>query len=117
MPKSVRAFLLVFMVLVEGLGSAWATAPTAGVIEQKPMAMAAMPCHHDTPAPAKMPCCDDQSGHHCDPNCLGSLTALVPPLSVVDSFAGTSFSAIPAVTALPLAFPNQLLRPPAALLS
>jgi hypothetical protein len=116
MPKSIRALLLIVMVLVEGLNSAWAMTSTPLTSEQKQMATE-MPCHHDAPAPAKAHCCSDQSGHHCDPNCLSSSTALVSSLTVIDSFAVPSFVMTLAVPVLLPVHPDRLLRPPATLLS
>lgn len=115
MPKLVRAFLLILVVLVEGLGSAWAMAPTAAAPRQT--MNQAMPCHDGGSMPSKMTCCKDRSDCHCSPNCFGAMAAMAPLLSAIDGFAAPAFVKIPAVAALLPAHPDRLLRPPAVLLS
>ena len=115
MPKSVRALLLILVVLVEGLGSAWAMPPMVPMSQQT--MTEAMPCHDGGSMPSKMTCCDDQSDCHCSPNCFGAMTALAPPLSAVDGFATPTFVKIPAAAELLPAHPDRLLRPPAVPLS
>ncbi|WP_341921525.1 hypothetical protein [Hydrocarboniphaga effusa] len=116
MPKSIRAFLLILVVLVEGLSSALAMAPMKAMSEQT--VVETMPCHDQASVPAKMPCCDDQkSDCHCNPNCFGALTALAPLLSAIDGFVPSRFEKSPAAVALPPVRPDRLLRPPAVLLS
>jgi hypothetical protein len=118
MSRSLRVALLI---LLQGLGSALAAAPTVApqtmtVMKAEPGEHAAMPCHDDAERAAAMPCCDEDQACRCTAACFGGSAPLprgitsmaLPPLR-------------PATTASPPAplpaHPHPPLRPPASAVS
>jgi hypothetical protein len=115
MSRPLRAFLLILVVLLEGLGSsAWAMPPKRAAAAAAAAEMA-MPCHRDAahPPSAALPCCDDDDCH-CDANCLGATSALAPLAAGVALPARQTLDAA-ALTATPRTVHlNAPFRPPAA---
>lgn len=115
MNTTLRAFVLVLIVLIEALSSAWAFAPMPVMTEQA--AVEAMPCHDEGSVSFEMSCCDDPSDCHCIAGCFGTVAALVPRAVSLSGFADQPLSATPAVRKPLPALPDRLFRPPAVLLN
>ncbi|AXQ30208.1 hypothetical protein D0B54_16670 [Solimonas sp. K1W22B-7] len=115
MTRPFRAALLVLVLLLESLGSAWALPMALPAPQQHEhgQAQAAMPCHGDAGTQDPMPCCDDDEECRCSVSCYGASSALAPALAGVADYP--SFH--PQATGLPPAplpaHPLALLRPPA----
>lgn len=109
-----RALVLVFIVLIQALSSAWAFAPMPLMTEQA--AVEAMPCHDDESEASEMSCCDGPGECRCIAGCFGTVAALVPVSAAIAGFDTQPFSATSAVREPLPALPDRLLRPPAVLL-
>lgn len=127
MSRLFRATALMFVLLVESLGSAFALPPS---IESAPEPEhAVMPCHGDAAdqqaveiqdsatESTKMPCCGDLGDCRCSVSCFGAASPLAP------SFASlvTPLAPLPEAAALRSepapAHRLRLLRPPSSLQS
>lgn len=126
MSRLFRATALMFVLLVESLGSAFALPPSIDVAP--PQEHAAMPCHGDAADQAveaadsaadsmKMPCCGDLGDCRCSVSCFGaasplapSFASLVTPLALLPEAAVLRSSPAPAHRL-------RLLRPPSSLQS
>lgn len=125
-----RACLLSLVLLLQGLGNAWASmpAPLSKPVATVQQAMAddgsaaqAMPCHggeaaQATPAAGDtgpgMPCCDD-GNCHCSIGC-NATPALAPPSAELDEYLRLHLEAVSGQPALLPAHLHLLLRPPAS---
>ena len=109
MTRSLRAALLILVLLLQGLGSAWALPPDIPVEQEQ----GHMPCHDDAGIQDSMPCCDDDDGCRCSAACFGVGGALAPALAGLDEApAATPLLAADSNGLLP-PHPLLLLRPPA----
>jgi len=128
MSRLLRASALMFVLLVESLGSAFALPPSM-VSEPSQEPQTAMPCHGDAAdhqaaeasdsqrESMKMPCCGDLDDCRCGVSCFGaasplapSFASLVTPLALLPEAAVLRSSPAPAHRL-------RLLRPPSSLQS
>lgn len=111
MTRSLRAALLVLVLLLQGLGSAWALPPALQIAEPEQVDM---PCHDEAGTQDSMPCCDDEGGCRCSAACMGATGALAPVFAGLGE-APESHPVLAAGSPGPLpAHLLLLLRPPAS---
>lgn len=110
-----RASLLILVLLLQGLGSAWALPPTLPAPPQEHMVM---PCHEAAAAvadtQAAMPCCGDAADCRCDAGCFGATSALAPGFATPGLHIRVRLTSSTPPPALSPAHLRQLLRPPAS---
>lgn len=115
MSRRVRACLLILVLLLQGLGSAWALPLT---LPAPPQERVAMPCHEAAEAvadsQAAMPCCGDAADCRCDAGCFGAVCALAPGLAATGLHVRVLPIGSTPQPALSPAHPRRLLRPPAS---
>lgn len=115
MLRSLRATLLILILLVQGLGNAFAAAPSAlrAAINAgtESVEAAALPCHDDAEAAATMACCDD--GSCCATVCFGAVPGLAPAATDLTEYLHAHFAALAGQPDLRPAHLHLLLRPPA----
>jgi len=109
MTRSLRAALLILVLLLQGLGSAWALPPNIPVEQEQ----GHMPCHDDAGTQDSMPCCDDDDGCRCSAACFGAGGALAPALAGLDEAPESPLRLVAGTRSLLPPHPLLLLRPPA----
>ena len=111
MTRPLRAALLILVLLLQGLGNAWALPPLLQLAEPE---QAEMPCHDDAGAQDKMPCCGDDLDCHCSTACFGAGGALAPALAGFGEAPGSAPLLVANSCGLLPAHVLLLLRPPAS---
>lgn len=113
MTRSLRAALMVLVLLLQGLGSAWALPPEIPAAQEEQQ-QAGMPCHDDQGEQDSMPCCDDDDGCRCSAACLGAAGALAPRFAGLDEIPETHPLLAAGSPGLLPPHALLLLRPPAS---
>jgi hypothetical protein len=118
MPCRLRASLLVLVLLLQGLGSAWALPPMLPMLPAPPQEHMVMPCHEAAAAvadsQAAVPCCGDAADCRCDAGCFGAACALAPGFAATGLHIRVRLTSSTPPPALSPAHLRQLLRPPAS---
>ncbi len=112
MIRSMRAALLILLLLVQGTGNAWASLPALAstVAAEEQSEQGTMPCHDDVESAAAISCCDD--GACCAAVCFGAAHGLAPAAARLLAESNARFE-VHGSRPDPLpAHPQLLLRPP-----